>query len=140
MWLERRGRGRVPSRPLHPTELERATPPVRAANGRPHPQGVVIHPDAVLGPNCLVLQQVTIGTGPTPGVPTLGGHVDVGAGARISSWLIERARSARSRQIITPAEACNVDSDCVERPYGHCEWSSYEDVTYCEYGCVTNAD
>jgi serine O-acetyltransferase len=49
----------------------------------PHPQGVVIHPDAVLGPNCLVLQQVTIGTGPRPGVPQLGGHVDVGAGAKI---------------------------------------------------------
>jgi serine O-acetyltransferase len=54
----------------------------------PHPQGVVIHPDAVLGPNCLVLQQVTIGTGPTPGVPTLGGHVDVGAGARILGGVV----------------------------------------------------
>jgi serine O-acetyltransferase len=49
----------------------------------PHPQGVVIHPDAVVGPNCLLLQQVTLGTGPTPGTPTLGGHVDVGAGAKI---------------------------------------------------------
>jgi len=54
----------------------------------PHPQGVVIHPDAVLGPNCLVLQQVTIGTGPTPGVPTLGGHVDVGAGAKILGGVV----------------------------------------------------
>ena len=50
----------------------------------PHPNGVVIHPDAVIGPNCLIFQQVTLGTGgPTPGTPTLGGHVDVGAGAKI---------------------------------------------------------
>jgi serine O-acetyltransferase len=54
----------------------------------PHPQGVVIHPDAVLGPNCLVLQQVTIGTGPKPGVPRLGGHVDVGAGAKILGGVV----------------------------------------------------
>ena len=49
----------------------------------PHPQGVVIHPDAEVGPNCLLLQQVTLGTGPRPGTPRLGGHVDVGAGAKI---------------------------------------------------------
>jgi serine O-acetyltransferase len=49
----------------------------------PHPQGVVIHPDAEVGPNCLLLQQVTLGTGPKPGTPKLGGHVDVGAGAKV---------------------------------------------------------
>jgi serine O-acetyltransferase len=49
----------------------------------PHPQGVVIHPDVELGPNCLLLQQVTLGTGPRPGTPRLGGHVDVGAGAKV---------------------------------------------------------
>ena len=49
-----------------------------------HPNGVVIHPSATIGPNCLIFQQVTIGTGgPLPGAPTLGGHVDVGAGAKI---------------------------------------------------------
>lgn len=50
----------------------------------PHPNGIVIHPDAVIGPNCLIFQQVTLGTGGRlPGCPTLGGHVDVGAGAKI---------------------------------------------------------
>ncbi|MDB4991615.1 MAG: serine acetyltransferase [Myxococcaceae bacterium] len=49
----------------------------------PHPNGVVIHPEAVIGPNCLIFQQVTIGSGPRPGVPKLGGHVDVGPGAKI---------------------------------------------------------
>jgi serine O-acetyltransferase len=43
-----------------------------------HPIGVVIHPDATIGPNCLILQQVTIVAG-----VTMGGHVDVGAGAKI---------------------------------------------------------
>jgi serine O-acetyltransferase len=50
----------------------------------PHPQGVVIHPDAKLGPNCLIFQQVTIGIGGSrPGAPVIGGHVDIGAGAKI---------------------------------------------------------
>jgi serine O-acetyltransferase len=50
----------------------------------PHPNGIVIHPEAVIGPNCLIFQQVTLGTGGRiPGCPKLGGHVDVGAGAKI---------------------------------------------------------
>lgn len=48
----------------------------------PHPQGVVVHPSAVIGPNCLLFQQVTIGATES-GVPSLGGHVDVGAGAKV---------------------------------------------------------
>lgn len=50
----------------------------------PHPNGIVIHPRAKIGPNCLIFQQVTIGTnGPKLGLPELDGHVDVGAGAKI---------------------------------------------------------
>ena len=49
----------------------------------PHPNGIVIHPGAVIGINCLIHQQVTIGTKMTGGFPTLKGHVDVGAGAKI---------------------------------------------------------
>lgn len=48
----------------------------------PHPNGIVIHPNAVIGPNCQLFQQVTIGDA-GGGVPTIGGHVDIGAGARI---------------------------------------------------------
>jgi serine O-acetyltransferase len=43
-----------------------------------HPNGVVIHPGATIGPNCLILQQVTIVEG-----VKIGGHVDIGAGAKI---------------------------------------------------------
>jgi serine O-acetyltransferase len=50
----------------------------------PHPNGIVIHPDAVIGPNCLVFQQVTIGTVESrAGAPHIGAHVDIGAGAKI---------------------------------------------------------
>lgn len=49
----------------------------------PHPNGIVVHPDARIGVNCLIFQQVTIGTGDGPGVPTIAGHVDIGAGAKV---------------------------------------------------------
>lgn len=43
-----------------------------------HPNGIVVHPDARLGPNCMLFQQVTI-----VGGVRIGGHVDIGAGAKI---------------------------------------------------------
>lgn len=43
-----------------------------------HPNGIVIHPDATIGRNCLILQQVTIVSG-----VNIGDHVDIGAGAKI---------------------------------------------------------
>jgi serine O-acetyltransferase len=49
----------------------------------PHPNGIVIHPGVKIGVNCLIFQQVTIGTRDIPGVPLIEGHVDIGAGARI---------------------------------------------------------
>lgn len=60
--------------------------PLKASIGggmrMPHPNGIVIHPDADIGCNCLFFQQVTIGMTKS-GVPTIGGHVDIGAGAKI---------------------------------------------------------
>lgn len=48
----------------------------------PHPNGIVINAGARIGPNCLIFQQVTIGAS-QKGIPTIGGHVDIGAGAKI---------------------------------------------------------
>lgn len=48
----------------------------------PHPNGIVIHPDVEIGPNCLLFQQVTLGANDR-GVPRIGGHVDIGAGAKV---------------------------------------------------------
>jgi serine O-acetyltransferase len=49
----------------------------------PHPNGIVIHPDAEIGPNCLIFQQVTIGSTTGNDVPRIGTHVDTGAGAKL---------------------------------------------------------
>lgn len=43
-----------------------------------HPTGIIIHPDAIIGPNCMIFHQVTLA-----GQVVLGGHVDIGAGAKI---------------------------------------------------------
>lgn len=49
----------------------------------PHPNGIVIHPAAKIGVNCLIFQQVTIGSRGQFGLPVIEGHVDIGAGAKI---------------------------------------------------------
>lgn len=48
----------------------------------PHPNGLVFHPEVEIGPNCLIFQQVTLGSN-GKGFPRIGGHVDIGAGAKI---------------------------------------------------------
>ena len=58
----------------------------------PHPNGIVIHPEAVIGPNCLIFQQVTIGIG-KGGLPTIKGNVDIGAGAKLLGGIIVGARA-----------------------------------------------
>ena len=72
----------------------------------PHPNGIVIHPGAVIGPNCLILQQVTIGTG-RGGVPNIGGHVDIGAGAKILGGVHigDHARIGANAVVITDVHA-----------------------------------
>ena len=49
----------------------------------PHPNGIVMHADVKIGPNCLIFQQVTIGSKDDSRPPTIGGYVDIGAGAKV---------------------------------------------------------
>ena len=49
----------------------------------PHPTGIVIHPGAQIGTNCLIMQQVTIGGNRGASVPVIGNGVDIGPGAKI---------------------------------------------------------
>ncbi len=52
----------------------------------PHPYGVIIHSETVIGENTVVMQQVTMGGKnliDSIGAPTLGNHCYVGAGAKI---------------------------------------------------------
>lgn len=48
----------------------------------PHPNGVVIHEDARIGDDCMIMQQVTIGMIRGP-VPVIGSKVYIGAGAKV---------------------------------------------------------
>ena len=68
----------------------------------PHPNGIVISSGATIGVNCLIFQQVTIGTRRGGGYPTIEGHVDIGAGAKIFGDVIIPAHSEiRANSVIT---------------------------------------
>ncbi len=60
-------------------------PAVKMGNGLhlPHPTGIVIHRDVVIGPDCMIMQHVTIGQTADPRVPVIGANVYIGAGAKI---------------------------------------------------------
>jgi len=49
----------------------------------PHPNGVVINGRAVIGDNCMIMQQVTIGMIGHNEVPRIGSGVYIGAGAKV---------------------------------------------------------
>lgn len=49
----------------------------------PHLTGVVIHRDAVVGRDCLIMQQVTLGQGAENGAPVLEEGVYIGTGAKV---------------------------------------------------------
>lgn len=50
----------------------------------PHPNGIVLHSTAIIGVNCLIHQQVTIGVKRGDNkAPIIAGHVDIGAGAKV---------------------------------------------------------
>jgi serine O-acetyltransferase len=53
----------------------------------PHPQGIVVHEDAVIGRNCLLSQGVTIGDlkrGARQGCPVIGNNVYIAPGAVVA--------------------------------------------------------
>lgn len=49
----------------------------------PHPNGVVIHENSIIGDDCMIMQQVTIGQLAEGGVPQIGSNVYIGSGAKI---------------------------------------------------------
>lgn len=54
----------------------------------PHPNGIVIHVETEIGVNCLIFQQVTIGIKGATKPPVIGGHVDIGAGAKVMGGIM----------------------------------------------------
>ena len=76
----------------------------------PHPNGVVIHPDARIGPNCMFFQQVTVGTLKSEDTPVIGGHVDIGAGAKILGGVVigDHAKVAANAVVLSDVPAACV--------------------------------
>ncbi len=90
----------------------------------PHPYGIVVHPDVVLGEDVVIMQQVTIGLqypGQAP-APVLGERVYIGAGAkivgsvRIGDDAVIGANAVVTRDV--PADATVVDANRLLR-VGH---------------------
>ena len=72
----------------------------------PHPNGIVIHPDAKIGPNCIIFQQVTIGKTDGKGPSKIGVHVDIGAGAKILGdiYIGDHARIGANAVVLSDVE------------------------------------
>ena len=49
----------------------------------PHPNGVVMHSKTVIGDDCMIMQQVTLGQLAEESAPTIGNRVYIGAGAKV---------------------------------------------------------
>lgn len=54
----------------------------------PHPTGVVIHRDVVIGSGCTIMQQVTIGQLSDGAAPIIGNNVYIGTGAKILGGIL----------------------------------------------------
>jgi serine O-acetyltransferase len=61
---------------------------------RPRPNGIVIHPCALIGINCVIFQQVTRGDADhAKGPPIIEGHVYIGAGAKVLGTIVTGAHA-----------------------------------------------
>ena len=78
----------------------------------PHPNGIIIHGDSSIGINCLIFQQVTIGSRNGSAPPIIGNNVDIGAGAKIigSIKIGDYAKIGANAVVLTdvPAQATAV--------------------------------
>jgi serine O-acetyltransferase len=88
----------------------------------PHPNGVVIHEDASIGDDCMIMQQVTVGMIGDSEVPSIGNRVYIGAGAKIIGKLAigDGARIGANAVVLTdvPANstAVGIPSRVIEQP------------------------
>jgi serine O-acetyltransferase len=74
----------------------------------PHPNGVVVHGDAIIGDNCMIMQQVTIGQLAEGPAPVIGASVYIGAGAKVLGKIVigDRARIGANSVVL-----CDVPTD-----------------------------
>lgn len=87
----------------------------------PHPNGIVVHADTIIGTNCLLFQQVTLGTNGSSGAPVVGDFVDIGPGAkvlgpvRIGDGAIIGAMSLVLKDVAADAVAAGIPARETER-------------------------
>jgi serine O-acetyltransferase len=74
----------------------------------PHPNGIIVHRDAVIGDDCMLMQQVTIGQLAEDQAPEIGSGVYIGAGAKVLGKVVigDRARIGANAVVL-----CNVPAD-----------------------------
>lgn len=53
-----------------------------------HPYNIILPGDTVIGAECSIYHEVTLGAGPVPGVPSLGDHVVLFVGSRILGGVV----------------------------------------------------
>ena len=53
-----------------------------------HPTNILIGPGVAIGEDCLIHNDVTLGTGPIPGMPKIGNNVTIYPGARILGGVV----------------------------------------------------
>ena len=73
----------------------------------PHPNGIVVHENAVIGNDCMLMQQVTIGQLSQDFAPVIGSGVYVGAGAKVLGKVIigDRARIGANAVVLCDVPA-----------------------------------
>ena len=88
----------------------------------PHAVGIIIHPKVKIGPNCLIMQNVTIGraTGFDVGAPVLEAGVDVSVGAVVIGDIRigERALIAANAVVTTDVPPHQVVGGVPAKPIG----------------------
>jgi serine O-acetyltransferase len=74
----------------------------------PHPNGVIVHGESVIGDDCFINQQVTIGQLAEPHAPVIGSGVYIGAGAKVLGKIVigDRARIGANAVVL-----CDVPAD-----------------------------
>ncbi|WOI54066.1 serine acetyltransferase [Parvularcula sp. LCG005] len=91
----------------------------------PHPIGIVIHPKAVLGPNCLLMQNVTLGVkgDGTNVAPTLEAGVDLSVGAVVLGPVTMGTRSVAAANAVVTKDvlAHTIMAGVPARPIGQRE-------------------